>query len=435
MGKRVPGEHHFEQKSKKIIFYIMRKCREAKIVFCENIILKKKNGEDGFYLSRSENNELACREIIGGELAKMQSILSSDINGTDFDAIIDENDNLHIITGDKDGDVFYLRHSKERWERRCVLHAPKNSLTGTKDFFVFSQKQGLVLIYITWYKKEKVLCYQRLAEKIERPIAIAKISKERCEIFALQDTKGNISVFYIDEKSGELGRKKYIYEENKWSDFEVWETECGLSESIFAISKENKLYLCYKKRGNIAFRCIEDGQTITKEQFLTQRHNKDCSKFVLDMKEKEVRLFWGNGQKIISANRAENNKRWSRLDKKTIENAKKIEVFKFCKMGTDATYGLGYLMSDRVFIADDSKEYFERRNAYKKVSNVKNKQKIETQKKLIREQLGIGLFDKKPDEKEHKENIDLDFGRVVNMINLLQEEIKNLKNKLEESKR
>ena len=86
----------------------------------ENIVLRCKNRSDGFYIFRSQENELLCRRVEEGKLCDKAEILA-DNDCAEFDAIIDFNNTLHIVMGKRSGDVIYLRRIDGVWKKATLL--------------------------------------------------------------------------------------------------------------------------------------------------------------------------------------------------------------------------------------------------------------------------------------------------------------------------
>lgn len=335
-----------------------------------NIILKKSNGRDGFYIFRSGGDELLCRRITDGVISKQTDILFPG-PVSDFDVTIDESDTLHIVFCNNDGSIVYMRNTKEKWTRGYLLKAKEKSDIRPKSFFVSKYKNEISVAYVIGQQDNKIVCCQTVGERIERPVALDSVCAENDSIFALQDLSGNILIFYTD-KELKFGYKRYSKDNGKWSAFVCIEEGRRRVRQFYACCDKSSVYMCYKINGGIRFRCITGANgKVSAEQTLTRKHIESCSDPVLSCKDEKIRLMWSDRRYVVSSETEKTVYRWSRMEEKKIAEAEQIILFKLCDAYSEIPeHNLGYIRNDRVRFWN-SDEYFNIISTEKKLEHSK----------------------------------------------------------------
>lgn len=338
----------------------------------ENIVLRCKNRSDGFYIFRSQENELLCRRVEEGKLCDKAEILA-DNDCAEFDAIIDFNNTLHIVMGKRSGDVIYLRRIDGVWKKATLLKLKAELDTKTESLFVFGKDEQVIVIYLAFCGGRKMICCQCISEKIESPVVIAE-ADGTSSIFAFKNTGGDICVFYTDNESGTFGYKKYSDAKSGWSKINVIEDEGRGVKNIFAECDGEEMHVCYKHREGVQFRCINKSGKILDSQLLTRKHIENCAELILNCRDNLLRLFWRSGESMICAVRDNMEKKWSRLAERKIKSAGELIVFKFsdaeeqsfkCDCGT---------IENNVVMVHDGGKYFKNKSVY----GITNIEDIET---------------------------------------------------------
>lgn len=324
----------------------------------DNIVLRNADKRNGFFVFRSKENELLCRKIEDGELDGNAEILA-DIISTDFDAVIDKGDTLHIVAGNKNGDVTYFRKIDNVWKKATLLKLRPEFNTKTESFFIFKTNGEILVIYLASYDGRKTLCSQCIADNIDAPIVLAELDCNS-SIFACQNEQGDVFVFYTDNEKGVFGNKRYSGSGEEWSNFCTIEGDGRGIQNISAECDGEEIYVCYKHKEGIHFRCIAQETEISDRQILTRKHLDNCSKLVMNCRDNLLRLFWENKSSMICTVRDNSAKVWSRLAERDLKSAGALEIFKLADAETKrCRFDCGTIEKNTVMIHEQG-EYFRR---------------------------------------------------------------------------
>lgn len=378
---------------------------------CKNNILLKSNGRDGFYILNTDRGELLCHRITDGAISRQSDILFFG-HPSDSDTVIDEDDILHIVFCDNDGSIVYMRNTSEKWIRGYLLRAKENSDIRPNSFFVNNYKNEIFVVYTIGQQDNKIVCCQTIGNRIERPVALDRICAESDSIFALQDLKGSILVFYTDREQ-RFGYKRYSRKDGSWSAFVCIDESGKQVRQIYACCDKDNVYLCYKISGCIRFRCITsaDGRA-SAEQMLTRKHVESCSNPVLFCKDKKIRLMWSDRRRVVSSDAEKGAYIWSRIEEKKLADTGQIVLFKLCDAYSGvAEHNFGYIRNDRIriwngdeyidFISGEKKSECSEKpieNSYSEQHLQNPKMNIEKERAYIMKEMGI------PSRKENPTN-------------------------------
>ncbi len=325
-----------------------------------DVVLRETNKRNGAYIYRSAENELLCRKIKDGKIDKNAEILA-DISGTDFDAVIDEENTLHIVVGSAEGNVTYLRKVDSAWKRASLFKPKEGFDTSTENFFVFKNAEEIMVIYIIFYGGKSIICNQKISDTIEDPIVLAQIDRNT-SFFAQKNEKNEIFVFYTDDETGGLGYRVYSCSTEGWSDFNIIMDDGRGVLNVFAVSDSEQVFVCYRHKGGIQFRSIGKNGEITDSRILTRKHVENCSELILNCRDNLLRLFWRDESIMICAVRDNSNQTWSRLAERDTKNKGDLSAFKLCDaMKSDCVYDCAKIEGGTVKIHELG-DYFEKKS-------------------------------------------------------------------------
>ncbi len=340
----------------------------------DNIVLRNTDKKNGFYVFRSKENELLCRRIEDGEMSENAEVLA-DITDADFDAVIDKGDTLHVVTGSRNGDVIYLRKIDNVWKKAAFLKLRKEFCTKAESFFMFKTEEGILVIYVISYDGRKTLCRQSVSDKIDTPIVLAELD-DNSPIFVCQNNSGDIFALYTDYERGEFGYRCSLNEGKEWSSFSVIEGDGKGIQNVSAECDREQLYVCYRHKGGIHFRCVGKGAEILDSQILTRKHVENCSKLIMNCRDDLLRLFWNNKSSMICAVRDNSARAWSRLAERNFKNSGLLMAFKLVDAEKEmCVYDCGIIEGNTVVIHELG-EYFRRDTC--KVGERKNANELGT---------------------------------------------------------
>lgn len=132
----------------------------------------------------------------------------------DFDITADENENIYILCQDKRNYFFLYWFDGTNWQNRCMLESSAGE-TYNKNFCIVNVSGWLNAFY-TVRHKEKTLIVHHIIYSDSEPEIIEKCDDFK-SYFSIADKNGSIYCFM--SRKNELGYKKYIWHEKKWSQY------------------------------------------------------------------------------------------------------------------------------------------------------------------------------------------------------------------------
>lgn len=370
-----------------------------------DIILRKCNKSEGMHLSN--NGALICRYIKNGILEQMEEVV---VNNTDtsFDALIDHNDNVHIISGDNEGNILYIKKENEKWLRTYVISSTPEVNIDFNNFGIFQHYGNLSVIYTATQKDRTILCHQLLNGDSNKPNAVCELSERNKDVFYTVDSTGDVWLFCCEKKSSHFGAKKYIKEKNIWSDFYSIILDGKNITNFFVMSIEEKFYMSYKTSDGLKFRQFVKSELTAaevknkgREKLLSRRYMSNSSQPILRYEKDNIRLLWSSKAVVLSSNSTYNAENWQRMKEERINNTDILKTCKLCDANADSgDYDLFYISDNNICLYSHN-DYFKKEKEKKRETvpedavktpyafMQKSRKDIEREKEQIMKQLGI----------------------------------------------
>ncbi len=361
-----------------------------------DIILKKSNGSDGYYLRTDDSSELLCSSITNGLIRDEASFVLSDRISC-FDASIDSKDTLHAVFSDSGGSVTYLRHTSDgKWLKRCIYNAAEDSV-GLPVVSVHScLKNNPYIIYTAEGQRGTAVRIQKISDTEEAHEELAVLSEENKIVFSVADGTDGIFVFHSGT-DGSFGYKVFSEKSGRTGEYIKIEDRGRQVHCFYACFSRGKLYMSYKLSGGIYFRTLTADGTLSSAQQLTRRHTDSCSAPILSCGNGGARLLWYDNSYVILSNYDTSAAVWSRLDEKKFgEKDKTVPIKLCCAYSGNVRHNLGYTDEKKLFLFDEP-DFFEKRispqpptvNPTAAEENDRRRQEIEKKKTEIMEKMGL----------------------------------------------
>ena len=132
----------------------------------------------------------------------------------DFDVTADENGNIYILCQDSKNYFYLYWYDGATWQNKCML---ESSVTETYNKnFCLVNVSGWLNAFYTVKHKDKTLIVHHIIYSESEPEIIEK-SDDFNSYFATSDNNGNLYCFM--SRGSEIGYKKYVWSEKKWSQY------------------------------------------------------------------------------------------------------------------------------------------------------------------------------------------------------------------------
>ena len=165
----------------------------------------------------------------------------------DFDVLVDDSNCIHMVFQNRDGDIMYANHFDGQW-RKTILLESKNKGYYPKNFALKRINNWLNILYTIEYNGRKMLTHQLIDSTRGTPEVIDCIKDAFCTV---QDSSGNIILFYYSEVLKSYGIKKYIWSQKQWSDFEKISEIDGCKNPYLFCDANDNIHIVYDKNFNV----------------------------------------------------------------------------------------------------------------------------------------------------------------------------------------
>ncbi len=240
-----------------------------------HILLKRSGGTDGHYLFYSPKQGLCCRAVKENVLGTRE-VLIEHIR-PDFDAVIDAENNIHIVCQDRKKNILYFFYHGEKWEKRIILQAKEGTEAYAGQFRLFYRSGYLRMTYVMEHKGEKLLCAHELHTENSVPQVLDVLDSERDGYAVTLNQSSDTVLCYYSKERQALGTQTYLWSQKKWGTFERIEGKIAppIDLQIYA-DPQDTLHLCYKSNGTLYYRRKEfrfEQSLWSAEQILARRQN------------------------------------------------------------------------------------------------------------------------------------------------------------------
>lgn len=176
-----------------------------------------------------------------------------------FNAYMDEEDQVHILLQDLQGNLHYTRPEGISTKTVHILSS-KNPIAYNKFLQVFSTKDTIHFLYILRQEKSPILAHQTyIPGKVSKPKVVDYVYDNVCPTACVSDLENNIYAFYqsSDGKHLQMGYKKYSSNNQRWSEFipvTHYLGDCEFPRAV--IDSRGVIHLCYQRRNALQFELV-----------------------------------------------------------------------------------------------------------------------------------------------------------------------------------
>lgn len=293
-----------------------------------NIVLKRYISKNLVNLFKTENFNIAYCEIVGFSRNNVEFNKISD-NASDFDAIIDVNNNIHLIYQNKDRSIIYeVIKEKENFKTE-ILKARSGNFAEIGKFRLFGNNKYSGAFYIIKNNDKNLLCCQFLKENTF-PEVIGLICENFYEYIPLGDSFGNLYVIFCDANSSLIGVRMFKWSEKRWMEFKTFEVRDNIRMLSAFIDEKNILHICYKSGDGLYYKNAEisfDNFKWSGEKLLTRQHIKASLKPIINKMDGVLMISWVTFEKIIAVMSADDGETWSKLRELSSAHGNEMQVF------------------------------------------------------------------------------------------------------------
>lgn len=244
-------------------------------------------------------------------------ILFKDGQG-DFDVITDPRDNIHLICQDKLGSIIYLMYNGQQWHKYVILQS-KSNRTYPKYFKMLLVNNWINLFYIIDYKDKNLLVHHVLDNSNVPPIVVDYIVKSARPFCVSTDNSNNIHVYYQSKTvSDKIGYKWYIWSKKTWSDFiSIHQDAEDVTLPYVIIDQDDNIHLIYLKKDIKNYSIIYkrkpfnsfDKSLWDKEVTVYNRCNEDVLPVIIKA-DKKLWILWQQDIKVLSSSSDDDGITW-----------------------------------------------------------------------------------------------------------------------------
>jgi hypothetical protein len=139
------------------------------------------------------NNQGICYTVMSCNNLFKYEILETDAKG-DYDVLIDDLDQIHLICQNSSGDIIYYNYSDNGWEKNVILQS-KTPTDYLKYFNIHRVNNWINILYQIEYKGKIMLSHQILGYEKQTPDVVDII---RGNYISAKDSMGNIYALYFN---------------------------------------------------------------------------------------------------------------------------------------------------------------------------------------------------------------------------------------------
>lgn len=280
----------------------------------ESILLKKYMSNSLVNLFKANRSSIAYCEV--SNFVRNNIVLNQleDI-GSEFDAVIDKNNFIHIVYQDLNKNIIYAVNMNSEWKKYELLKARENATTIADKFRIFRNNNYFGVLYTIDHNNETMLCSQFI-DKNSIPEVVGRISREFNDFIVLTDFSGNIYIFYCEKVGEGLGVRRFVWSKKEWSEFKPLEIPNSSVMLSAFIDEKNLLHICYKTAEGLFYKNAEisfEDFLWQGEKLLTRQHANMSLCPIINKFEQTLVISWGTFDKIIAVMSGDNGETWSKL--------------------------------------------------------------------------------------------------------------------------
>ena len=374
----------------------------------------------------------------------------------DFDVTVDHRDYIHLVCQDKTGSIIYLTYNNRQWQKYVILKS-KSAKAYRKNFKMLLVNQWINLIYTIEYKEKTLLVHHVLDNRDVPPNVIDYINDTQRSFCAAVDNSSNMHIFYqSDAQSGRLGYKTYIWSKKTWSHFtSVQEQSTDIRSPYAIVDKQDNIHLTYLKKAADSYHIIykrkpyrpSENLSWDKEITVHTRANKSSIPVMLATGE-NLWLLWHQNISVYSSFSQNNGTTWSSPTQFMAGRYGDIDLFGYISAVErdnahticNRCYGYGnnhnivlYVLSNYLQQLDQEKA--EHKPQYKAEGHEIEEFAKENISSFIPSSTAVKSYAQKASKEESKLSADIEVKKLQITVNMLKEELSQLKKKFLENNR
>lgn len=194
------------------------------------------------------NSEGICYSSILGEQNSNYEVLLPD-GEPDFDVIIDNNDNIHLVCQNQNGDIIYMTFDKEKWSKQVLMQS-KSKENYPKNFCLQRVVNWINILYSLEYKNNRIVAHQIIGNDGETPRVLDYIDGD---FSVAKDKFNNIFVVYQSHTYQNFGYMVYIWSKKEWSDFVAIPVEGAVTKPHVFVDKSDTVHITGVLNGEIIY--------------------------------------------------------------------------------------------------------------------------------------------------------------------------------------
>lgn len=188
-----------------------------------------------WYLTHSARNGI-CFCVMDSNTVTDFELLQRDAL-SDYHAVIDDNDTVHVACQNSDGDILYFINAGKGWSKYTVLKS-RTKESYPKNFRLVAAESELHLFYSVRSSDRILLTHQVIGGQRTEPVALDYISGS---FFCCEDAYENIYLFY--RSSDAYGYRSFDSGTGLWSAFRALENTKGVEANQFFIDLAGNLHI------------------------------------------------------------------------------------------------------------------------------------------------------------------------------------------------
>lgn len=176
---------------------------------------------------------------------------------SDYSAIIDDNDIVHIACQNSDGDIIYLRNTEKGWNKYTILKS-RTKESYPKNFRVIASKSLIHMFYNVKSADRMLLTHHIIDGQKFEPVALDYISGS---FFCCIDSSETIYLFYRCSDSDVFGCRIFDQQSGLWSSYIALENTKGVNVNQFFIDLSGNLHIVGVADSNVVYIRVSDFTT------------------------------------------------------------------------------------------------------------------------------------------------------------------------------
>jgi len=157
----------------------------------------------------------------------------------DFDVTVDNNDGIHLVCQNKNGDIIYITKNGDNWDAQTLMQS-RSRKSSKKNFSVQRAGNWINIIYLLEYKNSYVITHQIIGSNNSTPDVLDYTNGE---FSVAKDSYNNIYVLYYSLTYKNIGYMVYTWSKKEWSQFTPLHIEGVVTVPHIFVDKSDTLHI------------------------------------------------------------------------------------------------------------------------------------------------------------------------------------------------